>query len=73
MKLLIDMNLSSQWAPVPETSGWTIYLDEGALVTIDEKRSRARILPLFAARYRAFGNGWKAMELHHEHYDIQRP
>jgi hypothetical protein len=36
MKLLIDMNLSALKK----------YLDGGSLITIDEKKARARILPL---------------------------
>ena len=52
MKLLIDMNLSPQWALVLEASGWKAVhwslIGQPTAVTIDEKRFRARILPLRA-------------------------
>jgi predicted nuclease of predicted toxin-antitoxin system len=58
MKFLIDMNLSPQWVSVFEDAGWEAQhwsfigkpnapdREIGALITIDEKKSRARILPL---------------------------
>ena len=56
MKILLDMNLSPTWVEVtPRNLASTVisalrqleeYLDEGALVIIDEAKLRARILPL---------------------------
>lgn len=36
MKILLDMNLSPDW---------TDALEQGALITVDENKSRVRILP----------------------------
>lgn len=60
MKVLIDMNLSPRWIRgvdlQPSTIGVSVIrafhqmeleLESGALVTIDPKRTRLRVLPLF--------------------------
>ena len=55
MKILIDMNLSPKWVSVFEQDGlhavhllhrFESELEQGALITADRERSRARILPL---------------------------
>ena len=60
MKILIDMNLSPQWADAlgPDRIGGTVLgaikqlsedIEKGALVTIDLNRTRLRLLPLSGA------------------------
>ena len=55
MKLLIDMNLSPDVTPdhlgrlvISALHQFEKHLHDGALVTIDQKRLRARILPMEA-------------------------
>ncbi len=52
MKLLVDMNLSQDIMPqalakrlVPILQQYEPVLEKGALVTVDETRSRVRVLP----------------------------
>jgi len=50
MKLLIDMNLSPEWVQVLGDKGFqTLHwskIEKGALISIDEGKSRVHILPL---------------------------
>jgi|GEM_PF-3029520 len=46
MKLLIDMNLSPFLTEILNKAGYETQLKRGALISIDEARSRVRILPV---------------------------
>lgn len=43
MKVLIDMNLSMKWVSVFQQ--YEESLENGALLTVDENRTRIRVLP----------------------------
>ncbi len=47
MKILVDMNLSPDWVTVlTNHNNNEALLETGALIIVDEGRSRVRILPL---------------------------